>query len=436
MSRSIFFSVILGLSIALFSLTPAACSDSAPGDEPGDAGGDDGMDGTDEEPPIGLREVVASTHFRTCTGCDGVSWCGLPPADDITVIEFVAAPNQTTGMFFAAERWSAAGRDLPIDTCVALTGDALAPVIEPIVGVEVLDAGTIGLDMGMPGWDAPIELEFEEITHNYPALAAVISGERQYLPGTALSLDAAGGADVGPFGCQSPAPQGLVVLTPHTDAQGQIDNIPTEGALEVTWSGGTDFDTLVLILDVYWCPWTVSTVILCRVTNDGAFTVPADKMAAIEWSNVAELSLHGSRKVAIDANGLDQDAAWTVRAWGGLPAYYDPDAVRPYPPLDCVSDGMAEGSAGDPCTTDAECGGGCCLTPVEEVYFMGGYCSRIDCASDNDCPSDSACVSNPHPQVPIQSFCGLRCAIHDDCRSPEYACLETDGADVCRPNFW
>jgi hypothetical protein len=158
-------------------------------------------------------------------------------------------------------------------------------------------------------------------------------------------------------------------------------------------------------------------------------------MAAIEWSNVAELSLHGSRKIAVDADGLTDDAAWTVRAWGGLPVFYDPEPSKPYPPLDCVSDSMAEGFAGEPCTTDDECGGGCCLTPVE-VYFHGGYCSLIGCSNDGDCPSDAACISNPYPQVPIQSFCAKRCASNDDCRWMEYACLEYDGVNVCRPNFW
>ena len=82
-SRSPVISAISGLLFVLFTFTLAACSDSAAGNGPADAGGEDagGVDGSDE-PPVqdGLREVTAATHFRTCTGCEGVSWCGLPPA--------------------------------------------------------------------------------------------------------------------------------------------------------------------------------------------------------------------------------------------------------------------------------------------------------------------------------------------------------------------
>lgn len=387
------------------------------------------------EPPLeGEREVIAMAINRACIGCDGVSICQGLPMSDRTAVTFDASPNNDTGVLFAAERFERAGLTLALDSCLVLEGAAREAVIEAPHGVDCMDAGTLSLSADMPLLEAPTTLDYQDVTGNYPSVFLPVATAESYVPGAAMNLEATGGEEVAAFSCAHAAPEPIEILTPHLDEDGQVDNVATDAALDVTWSGGNGLDELTLYLYGYYCQAGPESFAACRVANDGAFTIPADIMQSMTWPTVVELYLSGSHKEPIAAPALLGEPAWSVRAVSYVFAYYDPDVAPPV--QTCDSESMAEGSVGAPCETDADCGGGCCLRQVE-VYFEGNYCTLLGCESDDDCPADAACVAQNNPFLPVDDYCGKRCTSDDDCRFPEYACLAIDGgATVCRPNFW
>ena len=85
---------------------------------------------------------------------------------------------------------------------------------------------------------------------------------------------------------------------------------------------------------------------------------------------------------------------------------------------------------------DDDCGGGCCL-PEHNIYYKDGYCSLTGCQEDGDCPADAVCAGDFWDFTPWENYCAKTCTTNDDCRLPEYACLQTgSGGTACTPNFW
>lgn len=456
----------LFLALGLLLLGPPGCGDTSTTGDAGDTAteeapdeqadpdvpdGDvqpddplpDAEDTTDEDgppPPEGDREILASAVNRSCIGCDSVSWCGKLPMSDITVLTFDCAPNNDTGHFFAAERWEWHGRVQDLDTCETYLGDGLGSIVNTIDGVTVLDAGTITLSGEMGALTPPLSNDFHEMTHNYTSVARVVNHEPdgEYTPGVPMTVEAPGGEDLSAFSAVGVAVEAIEIITPSTDESGKIRNIATDAPLEITWTGGGDFDDVAIMLYFSRCPDTslsfITGFVMCRAANDGAFTIPLENLAGLEWSNIVLLYVSQSIKVPVEVEELVDDSAWSVRALSMVPVYHDPDWTLP--PFDCDALSMPEGFVGNACADDSDCGGGCCLEAVD-VYYYDNYCTIDDCDSDAECPADALCTRNVHAVVPVDHFCAKRCTDDSECRSPEYACLWTDeGETVCRPNFW
>lgn len=399
--------------------------------------------GPDATPPAqGIYEVLVFTTAYTCVGCEGVSICGAPPMSGSHVITVDADPNTETGLLFAAERWEAPGRALPLGTCEVLTGETLYPVTHPPHGVDVQDAGDLVFSGAMPLMQPPITLGYFQATHNYPSVARGPSTQAvwpdEYLAGTDLAVEAGGGADWAAFTAATLAPEPFDILTPHTDEDGQISNVATDQPLEVTWTGGGGFDDVVIQLWGEYCPAGIDDIkvmVHCHVPNDGAFTIPGDLLASLEWPNYMHLAVTMSEKIVLDIPGVEGEAAWSVRARAELPIYHDP-AADPAP-FDCTADVMEAGFAGEPCSEDGDCGGGCCLPQWSGMYFYQNYCSIPDCGEGGPgCPVDALCVQD-YWDTPWETYCAKFCETDQDCRGPEYACLPQDGgATACVPAFW
>jgi hypothetical protein len=310
-------------------------------------------------------------------------------------------------------------------------------ILDPIEGVTVLNAGTTITWSGDMGALTPsLTNDYHEVTRNYTSVARPVNyaPEVEYLPGADMTVEAPGGDDVSAFSATAVAVEPIEVVTPSTDESGQIQNMATDAPLEVTWTGGGDFDDVVIMLYFAMCPDMPTAFVMCRAANDGAFTIPLENLSGLDWPNVVLLYMTQSLKIPVEAEGLLDDPAWSVRAHSMVPVYHDPGATPP--PFACDALTMSEGYAGNACTDDSDCGGGCCLEAVD-VYYYDNYCTIDDCDSDAACPADAVCIRNVHYVVPVDYFCARRCTDDSDCRTPEYACLGTDeGETVCRPNFW
>ncbi|MBN1944699.1 MAG: hypothetical protein JW797_03440 [Bradymonadales bacterium] len=436
---------ILPIPIALAAallITSLACDGSEePSPEP-DSGRDtstpdsDAADSNAEEDSSveDPREVIAVAINRNCWGCQGVSVCGRPPTSDMTVLSFDASLNNQTGLLFASERQEAAGRSLPIDTCRVFEGAERDAVVDPPRNVNCLDGGTLTLDADMSMVREPMVIQYSDLTHNYSSVSVWEEGEYTYSTGVDLALAAEGGADVSAFSLLQPAPEPFELLTPHVDGAGQIDNISAEASLEVTWSGGSDFDEAVIVLFGEYCIYGPETFVACHVDNDGAFTIPQEILEEMAWPNLVQLRISASHKIAFSAAGLSNAPAWSVRSQGDLYVFYD-ETISP-PVQTCDSDSMEEGYVGDPCEDDTVCGGGCCLFGMDGRFF-NNYCTLLGCTTDEECPVDGVCVEQTNPFVPIDDYCARICEEDEDCRDwPYYACLDVgDGKKACVPNL-
>lgn len=83
---------------------------------------------------------------------------------------------------------------------------------------------------------------------------------------------------------------------------------------------------------------------------------------------------------------------------------------------------------GDPCTTNAECGGQIC---VNQDYTPGGYCSRqCTLADDRTCPVGSICLKDGQSQG--NPACFRICRSQLECRTG-YVCrtLKESTSTVC-----
>ena len=259
-----------------------------------------------------------------------------------------------------------------------------------------------------------------------------------YKKGVDIHVEAAGGSDLVAFSADALSPEPFDITSPHTDTDGKIQSISTDQPLEILWSGGSNFDNLVLILEAYYCPGSIAAInfmVMCHVENDGDFTIPAEHLSDLEWPNYVTLHMTMSQKVSLEVPEIEPDTAWSIRSISTVPIYENPDASPP--PYNCESDFMEEGFVGNACLDDSECGSGCCLPEILDMYFYDNYCSITGCTSDNQCPTDAVCAESFYISVPWQTYCAKKCSSDSDCRFPELACLPTsDGTTACIPNFW
>ena len=443
------------LFCALVAFSLFACSDTPPtagdNDTTIDAGGDVTVSDTgvgdedvgsdtqaDASAPDELREVIASIINRSCIGCDTVSWCDRLPISEGVGLELHAAPNHETGLLFAAERWESFGRRLSLESCKAYTDENVDPILTPPSGLTVLDAGEISLTGTMPALGEPLAVGYHSSTRNYSSVVRPVTLDEEradpYQSRVSTELQAAGGADIGAFTIEWASSDPIEILTPATDGSGQIDNISTSEALEVTWSGGADFDEVVIYLEASYCTETAAFV-MCRANNDGSFEIPVDTLSHITWPNIVLLSISSAHKVPLEIDELSDDAAWSVRSLSWVPIYHDPDATPAG--FACDSTQMSTGFAGNACAGNDDCGGGCCLPEQDNGHFMGNYCSVLGCNGDTDCPDDAVCAENTNPFVPWMRYCAKRCSADEECRVPEYLCLPTSGGDSgCVPGLF
>jgi cysteine-rich repeat protein len=105
-----------------------------------------------------------------------------------------------------------------------------------------------------------------------------------------------------------------------------------------------------------------------------------------------------------------------------------PDAALPdaSPPDAAAPDAVPRSPVGAPCTSDAECAGGLCLTDQLTVPFPGGACSQPCTAAA--CPSGSTCAT-----LGAIDACLPTCNSPNDCRAG-YACVRVAaGTKACLP---
>jgi hypothetical protein len=83
---------------------------------------------------------------------------------------------------------------------------------------------------------------------------------------------------------------------------------------------------------------------------------------------------------------------------------------------------------GAPCTSDAQCAGGYCITEAEAPDYVGGYCSA-GCTYSSDCPGAAVCVNDGGG-----NYCLADCSDDDDCRA-NYVCDGAGGVSWCVPRL-
>ena len=82
--------------------------------------------------------------------------------------------------------------------------------------------------------------------------------------------------------------------------------------------------------------------------------------------------------------------------------------------------GIGPGAIGDPCTGDAQCASGQCLTAAQDKRFVDGYCTVKHCTTAPDsCPTGSACKGTGLNDVPV---CLKDCASGTVCRTSYECC--------------
>jgi hypothetical protein len=94
--------------------------------------------------------------------------------------------------------------------------------------------------------------------------------------------------------------------------------------------------------------------------------------------------------------------------------------------------GAQDAATGDACQQAQDCApGGFCLPSVDEQgqeQFPEGYCTLLNCRSDEECPGEASCVQGEDATVCVQD-CEPG---QGDCR-PGYACTFLGGGFACLP---
>lgn len=92
-----------------------------------------------------------------------------------------------------------------------------------------------------------------------------------------------------------------------------------------------------------------------------------------------------------------------------------------------VTSAPPQGVVGAGCSNELQCNGddSVCLT-----NWRGGYCSELDCQTDDDCLGEAACAELDSENNPSQTACLATCEAATDCRNG-YVCETISGKDVC-----
>jgi Cys-rich repeat protein len=90
---------------------------------------------------------------------------------------------------------------------------------------------------------------------------------------------------------------------------------------------------------------------------------------------------------------------------------------------------LPDGTAGNACTSDDDCGGGAntCAEKIGNGEAPGGYCSQW-CAIDSDCGAGGKCINGISIVTVNSGTCYRSCNAPEDCR-PEYECRSISGLE-------
>jgi hypothetical protein len=352
-----------------------------------------------------------------CPGCIDVELFG-GVKNHTEAVSLSVCAHREPGELFGVARIIREVESLAVDTCAILDRSMLDTVPE----LTCLDMGVIELGADWPEWP-PLSSAYSKEARGYPMIIRPIGeGAAPYSPGANFTFSASGGSDVGSFSTVDRSPIPIRLTQPTTTSEGKFPSVRQDEPLAVGWEGGDDVESVGVILTGIWKSNGTDMDLGCRAKNDGSFVIPTDALAKLAWGQATALAVVASRSVPAGAPGLD-GGRWLIVASSALYVHYDPGAVPPPP-----TGTMAAGHVGKPCTSDDECGGGTCQT---SWYFPGGYCTLVNCTSDDQCSSDSWCREAP-PAAPVVSFCAKKCSTDSECRENEdYVCVGSAGRQGC-----
>lgn len=146
----------------------------------------------------------------------------------------------------------------------------------------------------------------------------------------------------------------------------------------------------------------------------------------------------------------DEDDDWRrdgdeVTFWDGCASWCDGDdhdewADDCMASWECINPGRDGALIGDPCDHDSHCPrDGECLgytdPDTDEVYFPGGYCTRMGCQyPGRGCEEDGGACINMGSFRERRGICMKPCHVGRDPSAPDYECRTTPGEEhVCLP---
>jgi hypothetical protein len=401
--------------------------DSSDNVDPEDSGIEDAGDTENNYP----RRIAHLQIVHNCPGCIEAKVCNFKPTSDTKGAAFIPMPRDSIAHYTAEARLMAFAASVELDTCKYLTSKE-QNVLSPSSELDsFLRAGTISITSEGSQWAAlPMACEYEPITGGYPMVWVIPEGMVNYQPGDSISLKAEGGDDIAAFEVNGVTPEPLLLTAPSADENGKIQNIDTQKALTITWSGG-EASTIVVKLESNWCSGQKQSMAVCRARNDGEFVISDDIIKSMDFGNFATIALYSDIEIPLSIPEIgEEEVYWAVGSTTYLTIFHDPEAEQTIP-TDCGP--METGEVGRACEDESSCGNGCCL--IQPDYFINGYCSIPNCESDESCPSDSKCFHDVNPLlVPYDSFCAKKCDSDADCRvSDEHWCHSIQ--KVCVPNL-
>ena len=292
--------------------------DTTADDDDSGADDDDSADDDDATPDESLQEAVSFVYHHSCVGCDGLTIFGLTYSETETIIINIS-PHAQPGDLFAEERYDAAVRALPLESCAVL-----GPSAFQIPSVNCLDAGALTFEADWPGW-ALSPVDYHTVTHNYSSVCCFGDAVSDYAPGRDISVEGAGGAQLGAFVARNTSVEPLLLVSPVVDGD-EVPDIDFEQSLDVSWTGGDAETVRIYLLGEWVTAGSGQQILGCHVANDGEFTVPAADLAAFDRGQVVMLHVSDRLRYPLGVSELEQ-LGWTLGSLTYTYVYYDPQAT-------------------------------------------------------------------------------------------------------------